>query len=203
MKVQSYKKKPVIVQAIQYTGLESYPAVCEFTGWLHRIVPDGIVITTLEGNMTASIGDYIIRGVKGEFYPCKPDIFAATYETIGEGFYLADSPVQPFMINPLVEAAYLNAVRKGWHDEPRSIGEMIALMHSELSEALEDHRNGHGVNETYYEGEKPCGIPVELADTVIRIFDFCGKYSIDLESAIREKMAYNSTRPHRHGGKVL
>ncbi|GAA4827829.1 hypothetical protein GCM10023310_00620 [Paenibacillus vulneris] len=106
-------------------------------------------------------------------------------------------------ITEMVKFAHQNAIDKGWYEEPRTFGEMIALMHSELSEALEDHRNGYGYREIYYEGEKPCGIPVELADTVIRIFDTCGHLGIDLESAIRIKMAYNATRPKRHGGKML
>ncbi|MCV4233342.1 hypothetical protein OHJ21_19345 [Virgibacillus sp. LDC1] len=122
-------------------------------------------------------------------------------------------------INELVQEAHQNAVSKGWWDEDRSFGEIIALIHSEASEALEDHRNGKGVNEVWYEGkyegqdvwsyikdekcQKPCGIPSELADIVIRVFDACGRYNIDLEQAITEKMEYNATRPQRHGGKVL
>lgn len=108
-----------------------------------------------------------------------------------------------YSINDFVHEAHQNAINKGWYEDPKSFGDMIALMHSELSEALEDHRNGHGFRETYYEGNKPCGIPTELADAVIRIFDTCGYLGIDLESAIRAKMAYNFTRPLRHGGKRL
>jgi hypothetical protein len=130
-------------------------------------------------------------------------------------------------INELVKAAHQNAIDKGWYEEPRTFGESIALMHSELSEALEDYRSGKGFNEVWYEYNhptyktpfteltptieingkiligKPCGIPSELADTVIRIFDACGDLGINLQAAIDGKMRYNATRPVRHGGKVL
>lgn len=183
----------------------------------------------------------------------------------------------------------------GWHEQQRSFGELIALVHSEVSEALEDYRNGKAVNEVWYEyinwdGRillsdlvstslynprtdeswealgKPCGIPSELADIVIRILDICGLYGwdikakhlqkviippmsfvahlasihkslsdsyndlkdtytdpvikyldvaiqeveficyqhdIDLETIIEQKLEYNKTRGHRHGGKVI
>ncbi|WP_182540599.1 nucleoside triphosphate pyrophosphohydrolase family protein [Fontibacillus panacisegetis] len=113
-------------------------------------------------------------------------------------------------INKLVKAAHENAVSKGWWDEDRSFGEIIALIHSEASEALEDYRNGRAINDMWLEPEdetmmyaKPCGIPSELADIVIRVFDACGRYGIDLERAITKKMAYNATRPQKHGGKVI
>jgi NTP pyrophosphatase (non-canonical NTP hydrolase) len=106
-------------------------------------------------------------------------------------------------IGELVKSAHQNAVNKGWYEEPRTFGDMIALIHSELSEALEDYRIGHNPNKVWYEGKKPCGIPIELADACIRIFDMCGYFGIDLEKAIREKMAYNATRPQRHGGKRI
>ncbi|MEC0239469.1 hypothetical protein P4H66_06315 [Paenibacillus dokdonensis] len=184
-------------------------------------------------------------------------------------------------INEYVQAAHSNAVSKGWWDPEPSFGEVISLIHSEVSEALEDFRNGKQPTEVWYEADdgnhtvqwndsrKPCGIPSELADIVIRVFDACGRcgwgealeawcskaipepgcavdeerslaenlniihgnltdcsraeswqafkfaivvqnveklagfYDIDLEQAIREKMAYNATRPQRHGGKKL
>lgn len=106
-------------------------------------------------------------------------------------------------INELVKLAYKNAVDKGWWETERSFGELIALIHSELSEALEDYRSGHDVNSIWHEAEKPCGIPIELADVIIRIFDLCGKYEIDLEEAIVRKMLFNSTREKRHGGKKI
>ena len=77
-----YRKKPVTVEAIQWTG-ENHAEMCEFIDpEMFEIIPRvGLVIHTLEGNHHASPGDYIIKGVNGEFYPCKPDIFAKTYET--------------------------------------------------------------------------------------------------------------------------
>lgn len=77
-----FRKKPVVIEALQY-GPYSMPTV-EMHDFLHDcdwgVSEDGIVIRTFEGEMLASVGDWIICGVKGEFYPCKPDIFEATYE---------------------------------------------------------------------------------------------------------------------------
>jgi NTP pyrophosphatase (non-canonical NTP hydrolase) len=109
-------------------------------------------------------------------------------------------------VNELVKHSYQNAIAHGWHDEPRTVGDLICLMHSELSEALEEYRNGHSPNQIYYNEmpkDKPEGIPIELADCIIRIFDFCGLHNIDLEQALTIKMQYNKTRPYRHGGKKV
>ena len=91
--MQTFRKKPVEIQAVQWTG-KNLPEVISFTG-LHesatkwtweqyeQVVEDeGLKIFTLEGPLNASIGDWIIKGIKGEFYPCKPDIFEATYDTV-------------------------------------------------------------------------------------------------------------------------
>lgn len=108
-------------------------------------------------------------------------------------------------INKLVEEIHANAVAHGWWDTKREFPEIVALIHSEVSEALEEYRNGREPTETYYsrrDGKKPEGIPTELADVIIRIFDYCGCAGIDIENAIIEKIAYNRSRPYRHGGKV-
>jgi len=105
MKVQKFRKKPVVIEAWQFDGTkESGEAICSWA-WDHdahaeyepfladhfkgdpRVYvahPDPFLrIVTLEGTMVASKGDWVIRGVQGEFYPCKPDIFEATYEPVG------------------------------------------------------------------------------------------------------------------------
>ena len=79
-----FRKKPVVIEAMQYGP---YPApsvelVMFLDGAGATAGPDGITIPTLEGDHLARVGDWIIKGVAGEFYPCKPDIFAATYEEV-------------------------------------------------------------------------------------------------------------------------
>ncbi len=131
-------------------------------------------------------------------------------------------------IAELIDEAHETAKSKGWWDSrdgapDRNMAEQIALMHSELSEALEEWR-AHGLREDaflyteqlrsvdhgeqpvetflFLTGDKPEGIAAELADVLIRIADTCGRYGIPLESALLAKLRYNKTRPHRHGGKL-
>ena len=106
-------------------------------------------------------------------------------------------------IEELIEESHQTAVEHGWWEEERNIGECLALMHSEISEALEEWRSGHPLSESYYPaGKKPEGFTVELADLLIRVFDLCGRHNLPIVEALQEKMAYNKTRPYRHGGKV-
>lgn len=122
------------------------------------------------------------------------------------------------MLNKLRDEIHQNAVEHGWWDEERSFGDIIALCHSELSEALEEYRSGNDRIKKlpiYYSGggyisslpteccKKPEGIATELADCIIRILDYCGKANIDIEEVIKIKHEYNKTRPYRHGGKTI
>jgi NTP pyrophosphatase (non-canonical NTP hydrolase) len=121
--------------------------------------------------------------------------------------------------NEIRDEVHANAVSKGFHsdDEPRDLlqfGSKLMLIVSEVSEALEEARNGMSPNEVYFrcgadprltsakqsdDYKKPEGIPIELADIIIRVLDLAGKYGIDVDEAIRLKMTYNATRPAKHG----
>ena len=101
---KKYRKKPVVIEAIQWDGKnlvdvsaflynktrkealkEINSSDISYKIWDESIIiREGLTIDTLEGRMKADIGDYIIKGVNGEFYPCKPDIFAKTYEEVTE-----------------------------------------------------------------------------------------------------------------------
>lgn len=106
-------------------------------------------------------------------------------------------------LNDLVKKAYDNAVKKGWHEIKRSPLEIHALIHSEISEATEQVRDGASA---FYanpcDRKKPEGEAVELADAIIRIADYFGSKHWDLEKVIKKKMAYNAKRRYRHGGKA-
>lgn len=119
--------------------------------------------------------------------------------------------------------AYVHAVNgmNGWFEDGRTFGDEIALLHSEVSEALDEFRS-HGLARYFYplgnkdaeprvvlnmysypEGEKPLGVASEAADVLIRLLDFCWRYDINLIQEVKAKMAYNETRGYRHGGKAL
>lgn len=80
-----YRKKPVVIEAIQWTGKKSWCDAWNFIPYKkYEIEGECLLIKTLEGTMRASPGDYIICGVNGEYYPCKPYIFEKTYEKVEE-----------------------------------------------------------------------------------------------------------------------
>ena len=80
--MKKYRKKPVVIEALQFDG-KNYEECLNLSEDIFMFDGDNYLnITTLEGTMKCSVGDYIIKGINGEFYPCKPDIFEKTYEEV-------------------------------------------------------------------------------------------------------------------------
>lgn len=122
------------------------------------------------------------------------------------------------IINELAKQVYENSKLKGFHedDETKNIGEMLALVHAEVSEALEADRvdkyckgsvlalmtlEGDQKFTAFYKEVVKGTFEEEMADIVIRVMDMCAMKGIDLDGHIRAKMRYNSTRPYKHGKK--
>lgn len=103
--------------------------------------------------------------------------------------------------NEWAKEIHKNAVEHGWWDEPRSFGEIVALCHSELSEALEEYRQANPI--FYEKNGKPEGIATEMIDCMIRILDWCGYAGINVDEVLAKKHEFNKSRPYKHGGKVI
>lgn len=117
------------------------------------------------------------------------------------------------MLNELAREIHKISVEKGFYDGGnRNVHEILNLIISEVIEAMDEVRAGRGTDEFFYESPydlrssmqsekfpKPAGFGVELGDVIIRVLDAAAYYGIDIERAIREKLEYNKTRPHKHG----
>ena len=102
--------------------------------------------------------------------------------------------------NDKAKEVYQTARNTGWWEKERNDGEIIALMHSELSEALTAIRHGNPPDVHLPEFT---GVEVELADVIIRIMDFSSARGHRVAEALEAKIAYNKTRPYKHGGKAF
>ncbi len=103
-------------------------------------------------------------------------------------------------LNEIAEKAHANAVSKGFYENGQPpVAERLALIHSEVSEALEAWRDNEMTTRIADDSGKPEGFPTEIADVVIRCADLCKSLGIDLDDEVERKMAYNATRPYRHG----
>lgn len=113
-------------------------------------------------------------------------------------------------LNDAQDAVFAVNEANGWFEEDRTFGDDVALLHSEVSEMLEAYRD-HGYGDQTmpgYEGEgvalpKPEGVGSEAADILIRLLDTCARRGINLAFEFERKLEFNSTRGHKHGGKVM
>lgn len=113
-------------------------------------------------------------------------------------------------LNELAAEAHKTAVAHGWWEaDDVNFGMLLALIHSEVSEVLEDFRRGRSMTKISYlvdynlddltKTAKPEGIPIEFADIIIRVLDLCAGFKIDIDEAVNLKMEYNKGRPYKHG----
>jgi NTP pyrophosphatase (non-canonical NTP hydrolase) len=110
-------------------------------------------------------------------------------------------------LNAIRDAAHSLASEKGFYDgfqhTATDICSKLALLHSEVSEAVQEVRDGRELHTIQYRADgKPAGFPIELADIILRTLDLAGALGIDIDTAVAVKHGYNETRPYKHGKAI-
>lgn len=106
-------------------------------------------------------------------------------------------------LNELGDEIHAWAVNQGFYDGPIALPTHLMLIVSECAEALEEYRDGMSPKFIYHKDGKPEGVPVELADVLIRVLDTMTYHGIDIDQVVRQKIDYNHTRSRMNGGKIL
>ena len=161
-----YRKKPVVIEAIQYDG-DNWDDIEVWTDFRakHWRSSNVMAIETLEGTMTANVGDWIIKGVAGEFYPCKPDIFKATYEEIN----------QKGKNMPIITEVTLTCVKCGHWDGFTS--QSKDALHTLLANGWVQLLNGEFLCPDCAEKQKQK--PYTVSITPLTTLQFCGKIILE------------------------
>lgn len=102
-------------------------------------------------------------------------------------------------LREIASQCYKTAYEHGFHNEPPSVERMFLLAIGELVEAQNELRDGHGIEDIYFNDGKPEGFGIELADAVIRLLDTADTLGLDIEKLVALKMNYNEGRPYKHG----
>lgn len=192
----------LVVQTSELANSQQSTIVLHLRGELIRRFVDGVPVLRVGEGFDGHLVDFLFS----------PEVFAATFGVVKRrvvlrgtvtGTGLTGRRLLDTALEDLAREVHERAVRKGWRSPPPTFGEFIALVHTELSEALEEYRAGADFREVRRgEDGEVKGIPIELADVVIRVVEQCAALGIDLAEAIRRKNVWNEFRPWRHG-KIL
>lgn len=211
-----FRKKPVVIEAVQWTGGPSWPAISALNdGIICHSHYQTLSFRTLEGTMTASLGDWIIKGVKGEVYPCKPDIFSQSYDAVepSSDAVTQQPPPAPSDRIPAWELTMRDAFQRftdqllraslrakedqttieEWRSRTfgvtKDAGRLAARANVEMAELIEALSQGD---------EKAAAF--EVADVVIVLYGVAECLGIDLHDTIDDKMKINRERVWKVAG---